>query len=479
MTMEKELEKDLFQNVPSVTAFFKDDKKTVVSNTELDVLEQDVRLTKETFEAIEHKAIGDRAFKLFFDTCKDEELSKLLISLQFYNLYTLSEWSLPNGLKLSSGDIVALSGDFYGIPKAPICEGKDPEDQKSRFRAAYNSLCAIINDPKQQDAHNNEVQKIRKLFVKEKKTICKHLKEGHGPAHALHSIAGGQNVNYTGITLHTSLPVPFFHSRYLDLASQNFDHFGADARIAYRAGHAVALETAIEAKNAQHEEQKLKLLVKAITQELFACHFLTDLFASGHLRTIRRELFNHVQKTGWTIGKAYIAGLLAKEMHDEDNRHGLLVENKRKDEWTSYGDACYFEVVNLENLKNVTETAKEAILSIFNTYLGKPVVYNFEEYIPCPRKGNPTNPLFDVQDGKVMVRKDLKDPKSKAGYEELKSPVAVLVKLRTQLFRPTKEEPELTPEAIEQIEKNLKDLVDTTELTFKNAHGEEKTCTIL
>lgn len=35
---------------------------------------------------------------------------------------------------------------------------------------------------------------------------------------------------------------------------------------------------------------KSKMLIKAYVYDAFACHFLTDLFSSGHLRSPRRDL---------------------------------------------------------------------------------------------------------------------------------------------------------------------------------------------
>ena len=37
-----------------------------------------------------------------------------------------------------------------------------------------------------------------------------------------------------------------------------------------------------------------------------------------------------------------LGGLASQWMHDEDNRNGLLVTNKRGDIWTAYGDDNYF-----------------------------------------------------------------------------------------------------------------------------------------
>ena len=66
---------------------------------------------------------------------------------------------------------------------------------------------------------------------------------------------------------------------YLGLAKINWDHFGADARTAYNAGHRTALEAAVKGD-----------LEDAYTMNAFADHFLEDSFSAGHLRTPRRLL---------------------------------------------------------------------------------------------------------------------------------------------------------------------------------------------
>jgi hypothetical protein len=75
---------------------------------------------------------------------------------------------------------------------------------------------------------------------------------------------------------------------YLRIAQLNLDHFGADARTAYNAGHTCALRTAAAGN-----------LELAYAMNAFADHFLEDSFASGHMRTPRRALHgtsNDVQK---------------------------------------------------------------------------------------------------------------------------------------------------------------------------------------
>ena len=51
-----------------------------------------------------------------------------------------SKISLPNGLRLTYGQIIAFAGDFYGIPRQPICEETNGTSYQSRFMDAFNTL---------------------------------------------------------------------------------------------------------------------------------------------------------------------------------------------------------------------------------------------------------------------------------------------------------------------------------------------------
>lgn len=66
---------------------------------------------------------------------------------------------------------------------------------------------------------------------------------------------------------------------YIRMAQLNLDHFGEDSRIAYNAGHTMALKIPAAGD-----------LEIGYAMNAFADHFLGDSFASGHFRTPRRVL---------------------------------------------------------------------------------------------------------------------------------------------------------------------------------------------
>jgi len=103
---------------------------------------------------------------------------------------------------------------------------------------------------------------------------------------------------------------------YASLANENQDHFAPRSWARYARHHAEALTLAAVHRN----------LNEALVRNAFADHFLTDAFASGHLRVPRNAL---VGLTG---------ALPTRKMHDEENEYGLWVQSANGFLWRSYGD---------------------------------------------------------------------------------------------------------------------------------------------
>ena len=204
----------------------------------------------EHFEAFEH-------FEIFeHDMLKMEELDPL---------------TLPNGVEIKFGEIIALAGDFFGLPNQPIIDPAfndvDQEDsgRYQRFRDAYNTLART---PK------NELQNELNMLLA---TLQKEIKDAEAvDASIWDEITGGVWV----------AGVPVRLGRMMQLAENNHDHFLPFAKDAYLTGHQLAIDKAREAGNYggdDKDEQKM-LLHEAFSLEAFSCHFLTDSFASGHIR---------------------------------------------------------------------------------------------------------------------------------------------------------------------------------------------------
>jgi hypothetical protein len=181
----------------------------------------------------------------------------------------------------------------------------------------------------------------------------------------------------TGAT--TNVPL----RRFLALASVNFCHFGAqpwdgsfneapnEALHAYRYYHRRALAQAEVAgqwpDTADARQAKIGKLLDALVVEAFACHFLTDLFASGHIRVPRREI---AKRFGVIKGSL----IMSKAMHDEDNRMGLfcttLLEQTPRIVWRAVGDGELLKGEAELHLAVVQEAVRRSAGEVFLRFCG-------------------------------------------------------------------------------------------------------------
>ncbi len=176
---------------------------------------------------------------------------------------------------------------------------------------------------------------------------------------------------------------------YVQLLRYNFDHFGSDAKATFKVGFENAVKQMRKAGKAKTQEEKASKLFLAITRLLFASHFLTDLFAAGHIRTPRRALHYYVRSQAGhftpKVRSDYLSGMLVHEMHDDDNMKGLHVKSRQPEmHWQAFGDKCYFNPGNIDNRIIVIQALVEALKELFELYHfpDKPFEYRYEGYIP-------------------------------------------------------------------------------------------------
>lgn len=293
------------------------------------------------FEGGEHTAIGDSITLRFSSTDPGQPAYRVPLFVQ-------------NGLSLTYGQIVALGGDFYGVPDQPIADGGTPAERKQRFINCYNTLAS---------GSVAECQNILQIMQREITAVNNALNEGK-PASKVYDELGNDlnkawNKATGGGSFLSDLIPP---GRYLNLSSMNWDHFGEWAVLAYKAGHAVALDQAIAAHNTADPTQAKALLTKAYTMNAFADHFLSDLFSAGHIREPRRQIYQ-------TALVGVTANLCAKGMHDEDCKFGVRVSNATGNTWRAYGDKRYFDTVDLQNKALVDTAVQASATEVFNAFL--------------------------------------------------------------------------------------------------------------
>ncbi len=325
----------------------------------------------EKYSAIEHEAIGNAAFQKLLNTPLSDgrNLFTVLTGLKLCQASTFALRLSPHTV-LKPGEVIALAGDFFGIPEQPISIGvpseggrsyniEDEDQRVARFNEAYDTL-ARPRVP-------GELQGLLEQIAKERRCLAKALEKKKRPKLCVSS----SNYRYGVLTKYSSLPGDCLNSRYVDLLQTNFDHFKEQALLAYQAGHRSALRAAERAYEMEDGYAKFSLLVEAFCKELFACHFLTDLFASGHIRTPRKEIFDYVTVAHGIRGRFLIAGLLAKAMHDEDGDLGLMVaSNKKATPWETYGDDCYFEKENKDARVQVVNAVIAGLQDVLDIFFG-------------------------------------------------------------------------------------------------------------
>ncbi|XP_068698869.1 uncharacterized protein [Montipora foliosa] len=299
--------------------------------------------------------------------------------------------TLPNGVKIRFEEIISLAGDFYGLPDKPIIDPVDQEDsgRYQRFTDAYNKLARSSKDELQDELEN--------LLA----TLHKEIESGEEvPAKIWDEITGG--IWFGG--------VPVKPGRMLKLAENNHDHFLPCAKHSYLTGHQLAIKKAQKARKCGREEAKRLLLHEALSMDAFACHFLTDMFASGHIRTPRVELGK-----GTKLGRD--GHLLCKYMHDEDNKFGLRVTNKRGDKWIAFGDGMLLKEKSKDNLRIAVEAVQNSVNQVYEAYRNPGKVLDpavVIDLVPFVDQEEPNNtPLFQVKDGKLHRRSDVYNLQSK------------------------------------------------------------------
>jgi hypothetical protein len=352
-------------------------KTAALASTLLVISSTTIAAPVPTFEGAEHVRMGDEV-ALRFDASHAPQKGVLL--------------HLPNGLVLSYGNVLTL-GDFYELPGQPVAEGANLGDMRARFTAAFQSLSKpeeVVGD----------VAKVLAVIQVEQTTLDDGIKQGIKPEDIYKRIADDisrqLNCATGGGCGETWYLEP---GRYLTLAMTNNDHFGQYAWITYQVGHQLALELALLAHQTQNHQQ----IELAYAMNAFASHFLTDRFASGHIRTPRNELFK-------TVTPNVVGSLLVRYMHHEENAYGLHVHNQRGDHFVAYGDDYYLSDNNADTRTVLQEALQLSADEIFYAYVNGalPQDSKIEALIPVPDEvGNQAKqdiaPLFYWDDQLQLV----------------------------------------------------------------------------
>ena len=276
---------------------------------------------------------------------------------------------LPSGAHLTYGQIIALAGDFYGVVGGPISTSPDP---RAAFMAAFNSLAGDWN----------QTQAILAIMAEEIHAVEAALAAGKDPSTAYAALGDSLSMRWNVVTGGENVgDLPVEMGRYLQLASENWDHFTEYAVAAYSAGHALAMEHAATIGPDTSPVQATIRMHEAYALNAFADHFLTDLFSAGHMRAPRRELYQQVA-TPIPGMSGTMGSLLVRCMHDEDSHNGLKVTNAAGDSWVAYGDKRLLDKVGTANRDMVVRAAQASADDVWNAHNGGPQAYTALSLIP-------------------------------------------------------------------------------------------------
>ena len=255
------------------------------------------------YESAEHLALGDRYLQELADYVKTSEGADWLAAngLIAQSAFLANDPMVSgakinvNGVDLSPGEIVALSGDFYESPEE--LEHANPEELKQLVKAIHQEEHGELKDP---------------------------------------------NAVYEGITKQFRAE----NDRYLNLATRNQKHFAPGNRLEWKRIHMQALDIARAAGSDD------KAFNRALLYDAAAGHYLTDAYASGHMFDRGRidfEIQSYINahppaptdpqmSTYYLVVAGHMKDLVLKNVHDRLNHEGVDVTNGKGMTWRTYGD---------------------------------------------------------------------------------------------------------------------------------------------
>ena len=240
---------------------------------------------------------------------------------------------------LSYADIVWLSGDLMGEPKMSIGLAESPEQALKDNLAAFDTYQKYL--PEILDVYRQMVAELDAQI-----TAGQKLDISHKYDFKFNSATGGWG--WYASLLNWGL--------YLELADRNYDHFGKEAVKTYLTAHEKALNLAANAKT--DDELRTAYFVDG-----FGAHFLSDLFASGHVRVPRYEMALHCKNS-----VVLSTSLNAKAIHDEDGDSGLTLINGRGESWLAKGDKNYYTLENMADRQRVVAALQQSVDQVYTAY---------------------------------------------------------------------------------------------------------------
>lgn len=115
-------------------------------------------------------------------------------------------------------------------------------------------------------------------------------------------------------------------------------------------------------------------------------------------------------------------------MHNEDNKYGIRVANKRGEKWIAYGDGMLLNEESEDNIRIALYAVQASVNQVYDAFLypekdiDSSVVTDYIPFVDPDEKNN--YPMFQVKDGKLLRRADLSnlsDPTTKRNWSGWKT----------------------------------------------------------
>lgn len=297
------------------------------------------------FNSAEHKLLGDGGYK---NACSNIPLCS-------------SELMRADGkVTFSYGELVAFAGDFYEKPSDIFDE---------------------VNNRSLRHPLSNDIEKGKSIFAEEEKIVRQQL------------------ANPKGMTPYpdNNLGFTFAFPKYLEISKNNLDHFGWHNMKTYVRFHQEAIDLALQARQQKDTDPTAAELTwrRAVFTNAFADHFLTDGFATGHIRNPRAQSLAWQKEHGHPELAVHS---LAKLLHDHDHllrdNHGpgLLVTNTRGDSWRTRCDGELYIVSHpkdrhLRLPSEAVEISMTEVLEAFDKGTSPSGVFRAAELVPFVAPG--------------------------------------------------------------------------------------------
>lgn len=264
-------------------------------------------------------------------------MNQLGLSL-LITFFASPSWSQQMSIKWSEGEHLELGieGSTLACRQLGISAEKCPnkniyrEDKKYYFQ--YGEIVTSA------DYYNNPTE-----FTEDKKSAIAKVVKCAYQQKSRHAQQRKEDIEYPSCDTTGVFGIP----GYLEVLSQNYNHFGWNNMVSYVDFHQKALQFAKKSYDLRETNpvQSRALFNKALIFNAYADHYLTDAFAAGHIRVPRIQIKEWARDELPGTLRSQRGDLLSMFLHNTESTDlhthkevGMRVQNSRGDVWLTRSD---------------------------------------------------------------------------------------------------------------------------------------------